>query len=296
MPQQHPDLAAQNATLRLALERLPHGFCMFDGQDRLLLVNRRYREIWDLPERLAQAGTHFADIMAATRGSETAQSRAAPQPDAGSEGTRRREWRMEDGRMIEIVVTRMPDGGCIAVHEDVTEQRRNAAQIAYLARHDVLTGLPNRSVLREGLDQLLTRNATGEALAVMCLDLDHFKPVNDTFGHPVGDALLCQVAQRLRDCVRPSDLVVRLGGDEFAVVQSGAPQPTSSGALGRRLIHAMAQTFNLDGTQVHIGTSVGIALAPSDGDAAELLLKNADLAMYRAKSAGRGTLRYFAAA
>ena len=286
-------LAAENAMLRLALERLPHGLCMFDGQDRLLLVNRRYREIWDLPAHLARPGTPFADIMAGTRGSETEQSRAAPQPQAGSEGTRRREWRMEDGRTIEIVVTRMPDGGCVAVHEDVTEQRRSSEKIAYLARHDVLTGLPNRSVLREDLAQRLAGVSRGQALAVLCVDLDGFKAVNDTFGHAAGDALLRAVAQRMRDITRAGDLVVRLGGDEFALVQCGTPQPDSAAALGQRLVDTLSQPFEIGGNHIHIGASVGVALAPADGNDAETLLKNADLAMYRAKSEGRNGVRYF---
>ena len=285
--------AAENASLRLALERLPHGLCMFDSADRLVLANRRYREIWDLPEALMCPGTPFADIMAATRGREAEWSRLAELPPPDRDRTRRREWLMDDGRTIEIVVTRLADGTAVAVHEDVTEQRRTAAQIAYLARHDALTGLPNRTVLREELERLLARNARGEDLALLYLDLDRFKAVNDSHGHPVGDELLRAVAARLRACVRDTDLVVRLGGDEFAVAQCGAPQPTASRQLAQRLIETMAAPFELAGVQAHIGASVGIAVAPFDGDDPDALLKNADLALYRAKADGRGTMRYF---
>jgi diguanylate cyclase (GGDEF)-like protein len=285
-------LRAENDALRLALERLPHGLSMFDGDDRLLLANRRYREIWDLPEALMRAGTPFAAIMAATRGRETAASRAAL-PAPGTEGTRRREWRMDDGRTIEVVVSRLADGRCVALHEDVTDQRQAQERIAYLARHDALTGLPNRMVLREELGRMFVRNARGEDLALLLLDLDQFKAVNDSFGHPTGDLLLREVAARLQACARGTDIVARLGGDEFAVLQCGSAQPTASSETARRIIAALAQPFDLGGLQVHVGTSVGIAVAPFDGDEPDALLKNADLALYRAKGDGRGTMRYF---
>ncbi len=284
-------LAAENALLHLALEQLPHGLCMFDGADRLLLANRRYQALWGLPDEVVRPGTPFAAIMAATRGEETERSRAQPVP--GSAGVRRREWRLENGTLIEVVVTRQPDGSCVALHEDVTEQRRVESQVVYLANHDALTGLRNRGAMRDELQRLLARNARGEDLAVLCLDLDRFKAVNDLFGHPAGDALLRQVADRLRQCTRDTDFVVRLGGDEFAVLQCGAPQPASSARLARRIIATLAEPFDLDGQRANIGSSVGIAIAPFDGADPETLLKNADLALYRAKADGRGTLCYF---
>jgi diguanylate cyclase (GGDEF)-like protein len=290
----HPQaLAAENALLRIAMEQMPHGLCMFDGHDRLLLANRHYAELWGLPAELIRPGTLFADVMAATRGTETPSSRAQPVAPPGVAGVRRREWRMDDGRTIEVVVTRLADGTAIALHEDITDQRRAEARISFLARHDALTGLANRATLREELERLLVRNARGEALAALCLDLDRFKAVNDSFGHPAGDQLLRQVAERLRQCARETDLVVRLGGDEFAILQCGSPQPASSTTLARRLISALTQPFVIDGQQVSVGTSVGIAVAPFDGDDPDALLRNADLALYRAKADGRGTLRYF---
>jgi diguanylate cyclase (GGDEF)-like protein len=285
-------LAAESDLLRRAIEQLPHGLCMFDGDDRLLLANRRYGELWALPPTLTQPGTPFAEIMAATRGQETASSRSH-QPLPGTEGVRRREWRMEDGRTIEVVVTRLADGSCVAVHQDVTVQRAAEARIAYLARHDALTGLANRAVLREELQRQLLRCARGEDLAVLYLDLDQFKPVNDSHGHGVGDGLLREVACRLRGCARETDLVARLGGDEFAVVQCGVPQPSSSRQLARRIVDALAEPVDVAGLRLHIGTSVGVAVAPFDGEDPDTLLKHADLALYRAKADGRGTLRYF---
>lgn len=279
--------------LQLALAEMPHGLCMFDGFDRLVLANRHYARIWNIPEELTQPGTSFAEIMAVTYGKETELSMAQPKPAPGSVGVRRREWQMDDGRTIQIVVTRLADGSSVALHEDVTEQRRAEAQIAYMARYDQTTGLPNRHAMLQGLDQLLKRNARGEELAVLCLDLDRFKAVNDTFGHAAGDALLRQVAERLRSCSRETDLVARLGGDEFAVLQCGASQPSASMALARRIIAALGEPFDLDGLMAQIGASIGIAIAPFDGETCDALLKNADLALYRAKADGRGTLCYF---
>ena len=286
-------LLAENAMLRDALERLPHGMSAFDGADRLVLANARYREIWSLPLQAVRPGIGFAEIIKLTKGSETESSRLQPPPAPGSEGTRRREWLLDNGRLVEVVVSRLADGSCVALHDDVTALRAAQSRISFMARHDLLTGLPNRAVLREDLERAFSRNKRGEELALLCLDLDRFKPVNDTLGHAAGDALLRQVAERLLACARESDLVVRLGGDEFALVQFGTAQPASSTVLARRLIDAMAQPFDLDGHTVHIGTSIGIAVAPFDGDNPETLMRNADLAMYRAKSEGRGTLRYF---
>ena len=286
-------LLAENAMLRDALERLPHGMSAFDGADRLVLANARYREIWSLPLQAVRPGIGFAEIIKLTKGSETESSRLQPAPAPGSEGTRRREWLLDNGRLVEVVVSRLADGSCVALHDDVTALRAAQSRISFMARHDLLTGLPNRAVLREDLERAFSRNKRGEELALLCLDLDRFKPVNDTLGHAAGDALLRQVAERLLACARESDLVVRLGGDEFALVQFGTAQPASSTVLARRLIDAMAQPFDLDGHTVHIGTSIGIAVAPFDGDNPETLMRNADLAMYRAKSEGRGTLRYF---
>ncbi len=293
MPAPRAD-GGDTALLRFVLEQLPLGLCVFDGDDRLLFCNRRYLEIWALPDELAAPGTTFAEIIGRSYCVETERSREQPRPPPGSAGTRRREWLLADGRTVEVVVSRLPDGSCVALHEDVTERRGAEARIAYLAMHDVLTGLANRARLRDEVESQLKRHArSGGEVAVICLDLDRFKPVNDTFGHAAGDSLLQEVACRLRACVRETDLVARLGGDEFAIVQTGVAQPGGSSALAQRLIAAMAQPFDVAGHPVHIGTSVGVSIAPFDGDDAATLQRNADLALYRAKADGRGTLRYF---
>jgi diguanylate cyclase (GGDEF)-like protein len=272
--------------------------CVFDRHDRLLLANERYLRLWDLPAALGRPGTPYNVIAAATRGREVERPGSGMAPPDAPPGTRRREWLMNDGRHIEVVVTRLADGSCVAVHEDISERRRAEAAIAHLARHDPLTALPNRSVLHETLRRSLPGDGAGAALppdevALLWLDLDRFKEVNDTLGHPAGDTLLQQVAQRLRECVRGDDLVVRLGGDEFALLQRCGAQPASATALARRLVAALSQPFSIDGRAVRIGTSVGIALAPFDGTTPGALLKSADLALYAAKGAGRGTFRFF---
>jgi diguanylate cyclase (GGDEF)-like protein len=163
-----------------------------------------------------------------------------------------------------------------------------------MARLDPLTGLPNRLLLRERLEEALARlKRNGEACALLLIDLDRFKPVNDTLGHPVGDALLLKVADRLRATVRPTDTIARIGGDEFIILQTGVRDPSDIQALARRLVDLIGRTYMVEGHLLTIGASVGVAVAPGDGTTADILLKNADLALYRSKTDGRGTFRFF---
>jgi diguanylate cyclase (GGDEF)-like protein/PAS domain S-box-containing protein len=189
-----------------------------------------------------------------------------------------------------------PDGKAVAstgVAIDVTERKEAELRLAHAARHDSLTGLPNRTLFRERLDEALARARRGSGCALLCLDLDRFKEVNDTLGHPVGDRLLVAVADRLRRELRETDMLARLGGDEFAIIQSFLLEPQEAAALARRLIEALARPFIIDGQHVVIGVSIGIALAPRDSAETESLLSAADMALYRAKSDGRGLWRYF---
>ncbi len=170
---------------------------------------------------------------------------------------------------------------------DVTEQRRAEARIAHMAHHDALTGLPNRVLFHERLDEALLRlRRQDEKLAIHYLDLDQFKNVNDTLGHPVGDLLLKAVADRLRLCLRESDMVARFGGDEFAVLQMGLAGAYEASDLADRIVNLMSEPFDIDGQQVVIGASAGIAFAPNDGDCTDLLVRNADMALYEAKEEG----------
>ena len=179
--------------------------------------------------------------------------------------------------------------------EKLATKRMLETRLVHMAHHDALTDLPNRILFRQSLDRELTRARRSGALAVLCLDLDQFKSVNDTLGHAVGDGLLQAVSDRMRESVRETDLVARLGGDEFAIIQVGSTQPQGAIILAERVIAAMAQPFLIDDHQVAIGTSVGIALAPADGLDADQLLKSADMALYRAKTDGRGVYRFFEA-
>jgi len=212
-----------------------------------------------------------------------------------------RSWRhlKADGSEIEVLTyaRRVPFGRAHAILVavvDVTERKAAEARIAYMAHHDALTNLPNRVLFHERLNALLARvRRNGESLAVHCLDLDHFKGVNDTLGHPIGDELLQTVAQRLSKCLRDSDMVARLGGDEFAVVQYPLDGPHDAGALANMLIEVVSEPYDVHGHEFVIGGSIGIALAPGDGEQADVLLRNADMALYRAKAEGRGSAHFF---
>ena len=190
----------------------------------------------------------------------------------------------------------MKGGGWIATFEDITEWQQAQEQIFHMARHDALTNLPNRTLFREQLEQALRLVKRSDQLAVLCLDLDHFKDINDSLGHPVGDALLKEVARRLGQCIGENDTVARLGGDEFAFVQfCNDCDATAVAALASHVVESIAAPYDIGGHQLVIGVSVGISLAPEDGKNPDELLKNADLALYRAKADGRGTYRFFEA-
>ena len=212
-----------------------------------------------------------------------------------------RTWRhvRADGSEIEVLTYAQTldfgqTKGVLVAIIDVTERRQAEARIAYMAHHDALTGLANRVLFNQNLKEALTHvHQRGEGLAVHFLDLDHFKSVNDSLGHPVGDVLLKAAADRLAGCLRASDTIARLGGDEFAVIQSPLDAPDEAGELAGRLIAAASERFEISGHEIVIGASIGIAVSPGDGDSAEALLRNADMAMYRAKSEGRGTSHFF---
>jgi diguanylate cyclase (GGDEF)-like protein/PAS domain S-box-containing protein len=207
--------------------------------------------------------------------------------------------RRADGSTIEVSLFRraMPFEGRQAVLEaaiDMTERRRAEARIAHMAHHDALTGLPNRVLFRDRLGEAIARHdRDGEEAVLLCLDLDKFKIVNDTLGHPVGDALLREAAERIAGCLRTDDLVARLGGDEFAILVRGTDLPVLADGLIARVIAELGRPFRLEGQDCHIGTSIGVACLPRDGTDPETLMKNADLALYRAKAEGGSTFRCF---
>ncbi|GAB6845150.1 putative bifunctional diguanylate cyclase/phosphodiesterase [Methylorubrum rhodinum] len=299
----HAEISEQNRLFDAALENMSQGLCLFDAGHRLLVWNRRYLEMFGLAADALQVGmSQRAVIELLVR---LGRYRSEATVDSVSEGTRTslaaegpkslmRE--LADGRIIAATHRPMPGGGWVATFEDITERRRNEARIIHMARHDGLTDLPNRTALREvGAELLRQVHEAGAGLAVLCLDLDRFKPVNDSFGHAVGDGLLKAVAARLRTKVRGRDVVARLGGDEFAVLYA-VDDADGAAALAQRLIRAVSAPYRLDGVTAEIGMSVGIALAGPDaggGHDIERLLKEADMALYEAKAEGRGTFRLF---
>ena len=200
---------------------------------------------------------------------------------------------LRDGRIIRGVNHPTADGGWVATLEDITEEKRAEERIVHVAHHDALTGLPNRILFAEQLEQALKRARRGERLAVLYIDLDHLKRVNDTLGHPIGDKLLKGVAERLRGCIRDIDTVARLSGDEFAIIQSSIDRPSDAAALAIRVREAIRAPIELSGHQVVVDTSIGISIAPDDGTELDELLKTADIALYEAKNTGRGTYCFY---
>ena len=292
------ELQIQNMRFDAALSNMSQGLAMFDSQARLVICNQRFIAMYRLEAENIKPGDALRHII----GRRIANGTFSGNPDhflqhhaaaikSGSQATQFVE--LDDGRTIAVVRQPLPGGGWVATHEDVTERRQAEIKISHMARHDALTDLPNRVLLRERLNEALAQVDRGQRLAVLYLDLDQFKNVNDSLGHPVGDELLRIVAARLRDCVREADTISRVGGDEFFVIQTGIADATDAERLARRLVDVIRAPYDLQGHQVMIDASIGIAIAPTDGSDADELLKNADMALYGAKADGRGVYRFF---
>jgi diguanylate cyclase (GGDEF)-like protein len=302
-------LALEKQRLDTAINNMSQGLVMFDAAERLVVCNDLYIEMYGLSREIVKSGCSFRELLRyrAEPGSglhrvmkkgreaipDPEQYRAKLAVDLALGKVTRFVFEMADGREVSVTNSPLTAGGWVSTHEDVTERRKAEAKIAYMAYHDALTELPNRPQLYKQLGQMLESARRGAHVAVFCLDLDRFKDVNDEHGHPVGDLLLKAVADRLRQCIRDIDLAARLGGDEFAIVQAGSSQPIDATSLASRLIEVIGAPYELGGRQVAVELSIGIALAPGDGLDPEQLLKNADTALYRAKSDGRGLYRFF---
>jgi diguanylate cyclase (GGDEF)-like protein len=291
-------LQLQNQRFAAALNNMAHGMSMFDSEQRLVVCNDLYLEMYGLPEELGRPGTPLKAILEARVAAGVAPVNSGhvaevletvPQSES-----RYMVRELRDGRIIAVAYQPMAGGGWVVVHQDITAQKRAEIEIAHMAHHDALTNLPNRVLLRERLEEALAGVRRGGQLAVLYLDLDHFKTINDTLGHAIGDDLLKAVAGRLHGCLRESDTIARLGGDEFAIIQTGFEQLSEVAVLASRIREVITPPYELDGHQVPADVSIGISIAPNDAIEPDQLLKNADMALYRSKSDGRGTFRFFA--
>jgi diguanylate cyclase (GGDEF)-like protein len=298
------ELHRRNLHFDAAIANMSQGLCMFSADERMIVCNLNYLTIFGMSPEFVKPGVslyevlqHSVDMNVASASVEELyrirrEVIAAKQPTTYSET-------LADGRIIDIWHRPMADGGWVSTYDDVTERRQAESRIAYMATHDPLTDLPNRSFLRDRLSQMLFAAAKEEATgvgrlsALLLLDLDRFKEINDTLGHAAGDRLLRMVAERLRNLVGEEDLVARLGGDEFAILHSVENACGAAADLSQRIIDALIAPYDLEGHQANIGASIGISLAPTDGLDSEVLLRCADLALYRAKSQGRGGFAFF---
>jgi diguanylate cyclase (GGDEF)-like protein len=281
-----------------ALNNMPHGLCMFGADGKLAVINHRFGEMMGLSENLVHSGGSAPDIVSACVAAEAISAEHGKRIIAEIEDSLAGEIitndpRASDRRIVSWTFQPMIGGGTVVLLEDITERRKAEARITHLARYDELTALPNRLHFRDEIERLLAASHSSSGLsALLFIDLDQFKQVNDTLGHPCGDRLLCAVADRLREMLRPQDFVARFGGDEFVVFQQNIASTEDAAALARRIVERLSERYEVDNHLVEIGASIGIAMT-SPGVRADHLLKNADMALYRAKADGRGTFCFF---
>jgi diguanylate cyclase (GGDEF)-like protein len=281
-----------------ALNNMPHGLCMFRADGRLAVMNHRFIEMMELSDDFVQRGASASDICDACVLSGSISAATAKQILSEIESSQAGDIVTNDpdsnkNRALSWTFQPMSRGGTVVLVEDITERKDAEARISHLARYDELTELPNRVNFRDEIGHLLaTRHGVEQRSALLFVDLDQFKQVNDTLGHPCGDQLLCAVAERLREMLRPEDFVARFGGDEFVVFQQNINSHEDAAGLARRIVDRLSERYKIDNHLVEIGASVGIAMT-APGVSADTLLKNADMALYRAKADGRGTFCFF---
>ncbi len=286
-----------NACFEAALNHMGRGLSMFDSDQRLVVCNKAYADIYSLPSNLTDPGTPFVDILRYHIRRSTGEE---PSGEAAGEWVKDHVSRLRhsghveeiqslaEGRMIRVTYQPLDSGGWVDMQEDITKQRQSDEKIEWLARHDTLTEIPNRFHFREQLEHQFETYDPRQGFALLWLDLDHFKEINDRLGHLVGDGLLKSVADRLRNCLRAGDVVGRLGGDEFAILQVGVDREELADNLARRVLQNVRRPHDVFGHTLHTDASIGVALAPHHGQNPEQLLASADMALYRAKSMGRG--------
>jgi len=295
-------LAVQNERFDAAIEAMSLGLCLLDDQYRVIVHNSRFLSLFRLEGSQCTPGTPLADLVAPellppalSPGMEHGPAGSGPDDRNDIAVLSDNVHRLADDMVLEVLHEPMGEGGWVCTFEDVTERHRVQDRVVHMAHHDALTDMPNRLLFWESISQALRALAAGGQLfAILYLDLDRFKEVNDTLGHPVGDALLRKVAGRLRKIVARNDIVARLGGDEFAVLHKCVDSALESALdLSERLIANISQPYRIDGNEIVVSTSIGIAVAPRDGGDTDRLMKNADLALYQAKADGKAVYRVF---
>lgn len=292
------DLEQQNVRLEVTVNNIAQGLCMYDAQGRLVICNAPYARIYRLPERLLQPGTQLEEILGFLfdHGMSAGDDREAYigwRRAVIARGEFGKNIHVINGRTILMQHHPIEGGGWVSTHDDITEQLEQEERIRHLARHDALTGLPNRVRFLEELSTLAASLARSGNAALLHIDLDHFMNVNDLHGNAVGDTVLRQVAARLAGTTRETDVLARMGADEFALLLRPIERPADAAAVAERVVRAMATPFVVADRHVTIGASVGIAVAPQDGDNADRLMKSADLALSRAKAEGGGAFHFF---
>jgi diguanylate cyclase (GGDEF)-like protein len=293
-------LNIQYSRFNAALNNMSQALCMANADNRMIVCNERFLSLFGLTRGVVRPGVPMFEVYRAI-------SSIGSYSEELLDVIRQRQERLiaeqqpgnffeetPEGQALAVKHEPMSDGGWVATYEDISERRQTEARVTHMAYHDSLTDLPNRALFRESMTNALKDLDHQDAdLAVLYLDLDNFKDINDTLGHPVGDALLGAVAQRLRSGVREGDVVARLGGDEFAVLHLETNHPDQTAALAQRIAHSIGMPYQVENHRVVVTASIGISVAPGDGTDADQLLKNADMALYRAKSDGRGVFRFF---
>lgn len=294
-------LSQAEVQLSEAVESISEGFALWGTDDRLIMCNRRYRSMYPSLMDVIHPGVTYEDFLRAgyERGVFKARERnheklVREQVERHHRSVGVFEQELCDERWVRVSKRKTKSGRIVGIVSDVSDRKSSEATIQRMALEDSLTGLPNRSAFRDRLsDALANAERTGRLVGVMMLDLDHFKNVNDTLGHQAGDTLLSQVAERLTDCVRATDTVARLGGDEFAIIVTNTTEPGGITVLAERITESIGEPFSVAGNEVRTGTSIGITIYPNDPGDPNQLLRNADLALYRAKADGRGTFQLY---